>query len=272
MGSGSSRRKKVASHPNANGREAEKPFTRSEAEWARGKSAVEQGGELGHRAHTLPKVVDYTKRSRGEPAWLSEEESDSDFSFQDEEDIDAELDRILHKYDEYELQSSRTFPKNTFTRSNTYSFCDTMQVYNGPSFSSTPLIHQRLDTRDRLAVVSEGAVSGNTRMSSRQCKLETNPPVAAWGKCPPEKNNKFTKEVGSQRTSGLKVNSCFDPWKFKEVNKNKALISKQKQDTENNNLPNQCPSVNEILPAIPAPVLYDYSEEELMASIEQEYC
>ncbi|XP_033368825.1 cystin-1 [Parus major] len=50
-----------------------------------------------------------------------------------------------------------------------------------------------------------------------------------------------------------------------------ALSTRSPPDPENNNLDHQCPESNK-KPLGQSTILYDYSEEELMASIEREYC
>ncbi|CAN8204848.1 unnamed protein product [Coccothraustes coccothraustes] len=50
-----------------------------------------------------------------------------------------------------------------------------------------------------------------------------------------------------------------------------ALSTRSPPGPENNNLDQQCPESSKRAVGQPA-VLYDYSEEELMASIEREYC
>ncbi|XP_068039580.1 cystin-1 [Anomalospiza imberbis] len=50
-----------------------------------------------------------------------------------------------------------------------------------------------------------------------------------------------------------------------------ALSTRSPPGPENNNLDQQCPESNKT-PLGQSTILYDYSEEELMASIEREYC
>ncbi|XP_064563781.1 cystin-1 [Zonotrichia leucophrys gambelii] len=50
-----------------------------------------------------------------------------------------------------------------------------------------------------------------------------------------------------------------------------ALLPRSPSSPENNNLDHQCPEGSK-KPLGQPTILYDYSEEELMASIEREYC
>ncbi|XP_065537687.1 cystin-1 [Lathamus discolor] len=51
-----------------------------------------------------------------------------------------------------------------------------------------------------------------------------------------------------------------------------ALSTRSPVSPENNNADHQCPQGNSKKPAGQSTISYDYSEEELMASIEREYC
>ncbi|XP_074437928.1 cystin-1 isoform X1 [Larus michahellis] len=51
-----------------------------------------------------------------------------------------------------------------------------------------------------------------------------------------------------------------------------ALSTRSPSAPENNNADHQCPQSNSKKPSGQSTISYDYSEEELMASIEREYC
>ncbi|KAM6323485.1 cystin-1 [Aegotheles albertisi] len=51
-----------------------------------------------------------------------------------------------------------------------------------------------------------------------------------------------------------------------------VLSTKSLPGPENNTANHQCPESNSKKPAVQSTISYDYAEEELMASIEREYC
>ncbi|XP_041105386.1 uncharacterized protein LOC121315397 isoform X2 [Polyodon spathula] len=70
---------------------------------------------------------------------------DSDVSIDEDEDcLDVKIDRVLAEYESRDFYSSRKHKNNSFIRSNTYSFCNSRQVYKGSDFNSMPYI-QKVD-------------------------------------------------------------------------------------------------------------------------------
>ncbi|XP_033859315.3 uncharacterized protein LOC117402364 [Acipenser ruthenus] len=173
---------------------------------------------------------------------------DSDFSIDDDEDsLDGEIDRVLAEYEGRDFYSSRKRKNNSFVRSNTYSFCNSRQVYKGSDFNSMPHIQKvdQMRTNKQSAFGLFGSMEVQHFDRVQMC--DGTVLVSPW------ENNRDTCSQKMQRNDSLK--------------------QRRTKDLKNNNLTDTLPSSSENPAPILArsPALYDDSEEELMSSIEREY-
>nr|XP_014345534.1 PREDICTED: uncharacterized protein LOC106703999 isoform X2 [Latimeria chalumnae] len=169
MGSGSSKGRKVPSELLDAGERKEKQRTQA-------SDVFNLKEETGYAAYTIQQLTSFSMKPRD--AASHSDGSESEFSM-DEEDIERELERVLAESAGSGLCPGGKCRKNSFTRSNTYSFCNArLQVCKGADFSSTPYIQRArgLDLR-RMQPLP------NVRLRSEMVqarKKGTDPPVAAW--------------------------------------------------------------------------------------------
>lgn len=88
---------------------------------------------------------------------------DSEFSAEDDE-LDAELDRVLEDYEDKDRFSTRKkTPKKSFIRSKTYGFCNFRRVHSDNDFNSTP----QLPTTE-LSEEPRGQDEGSVEVNSKR--------------------------------------------------------------------------------------------------------
>ncbi|MGH0134842.1 UNVERIFIED_CONTAM: hypothetical protein FKN15_011628 [Acipenser sinensis] len=139
MGSGSSREKKISS-----GLQKEDHMYINNKERNGGDCDPKEEKRL-YKSYKIQQLSDFSKSSNRSGLGCHSEGHDSDFSIDDDEDdIEGELDRVLAEYESRDFYSSRKHQNNSFLRSNTYSFCNSRQVYKESDFNSTPYI-QKVD-------------------------------------------------------------------------------------------------------------------------------
>ncbi|KAK6488487.1 hypothetical protein HHUSO_G7335 [Huso huso] len=241
MGSGSSREKKISS-----GLQKEDHMYINNKERNGGDCDPKEEKRL-YKSYKIQQLSDFSKSSNRSGLGCHSEGHDSDFSIDDDEDdIEGELDRVLAEYESRDFYSSRKHQNNSFLRSNTYSFCNSRQVYKESDFNSTPYIQKvdqmRTNKQTAFGLFGSKDVQHYDRVQMCEGKVvspsENNIPVF---------NDRDTCSQNMQRNDSQKQGKT--------------------QDLKNNNLADILHSSSKN----PAPVLYDGFEEELMSSIEREY-
>ncbi|XP_036398630.1 uncharacterized protein LOC118787245 [Megalops cyprinoides] len=227
MGSGSSRGKKVA------------PASVTEVNVYRTeKDSPECNQKENDRLFKSFKIQKLTDLSR---SWgrtrpdCHSEGHDSEFSADDDEDIEAELDRVMAEYESRRYRSSKGSQKNSFTRCKTSGFFNSRRVYSGGDFKSTPQFSnsEQPERTHHPAKVGPGSDKEDTSLNQ------------------PWKNIHYLPDT---RGNGFQ-------------NKDPLPLQDLARTEETDLVPGSCNEPSLTLPVI----LYNGSEEDLMDTIEREF-
>ncbi|KAK1171852.1 hypothetical protein AOXY_G6777 [Acipenser oxyrinchus oxyrinchus] len=242
MGSGSSRWKNISS-----GLQKEDHMYINKKERHGGNCSDPKEETCLYKSYKIQPLPDLTKPRSRSGLGCHSEGHDSDFSIDDEDSLDGEIDRVLAEYEGRDFYSSRKHKNNSFVRSNTYSFCNSRQVYKGSDFNSMTYIQKV----DQMRTKKQPAFGLFGSMEVQHFDCDGTVLVSPW-----ENNIVNNRDTCSQK-----------------MQRNDSLKQGRTNDLKNNNLTDTLHSSSEnpspILTRTPA--LYDDSEEELMSSIEREY-
>ncbi|KAI1895892.1 hypothetical protein AGOR_G00111430 [Albula goreensis] len=225
MGSGGSRGKKIA------------PASVTEVTIYRPKKDGSERDQKGDGPSVKPfkiqKLANFSRSWNGARPDCHSEGHDSDFSLDDDDDIDVELDRVMAEYENRRFNSKKGAERKSFQRSKTYGFCNSRKTFSG-DFTSTP----HLKSSD---------VTERTRVPRNHSSVKTSDKEQSW---------KSTHYVPNT-CSGI---AFQDPM---------ALDGSEGQGLAEETVlvPGCCDAPDLTMPVI----LYNGSEEDLMETIEREF-
>ncbi|XP_067840364.1 uncharacterized protein [Heptranchias perlo] len=256
MGGGSSKWKKISAGPPEPG-EYSKASSAEKGDGQRpgevGKSSGGGGGQQ-RPVKTGRKEVSNSQDNAGTTSGHRLKGDGSDSPDGEEEDMERELDRALAECEDWWVNSSRKLEPGSCPRSNTYTWSNSRAPCSEPGFNSAPYIQSLAGRGDTAAAASRekaepllGSVKVQLPLGPSQ-RGERDPAAQCW--------------ATALTNSNLNINH----W-----NQQHDLLTISTQDIENNNLANGFHINAKNMSPNSAPILYDYSEQELMASIENEY-